>query len=436
MAGSRSDQAHLPQAQSESPLLGMGMPRGVRTAIIYPFTPMDMLSMFSRTCRTAEIETALPRLLHCAAFAMPESWQQEVKTKLAAIAMLKTHPDLLFQKGFTRLPSGQLVYGSPYQIFLGSGDIWARKTIHEEIIPQIDGGEAQALEQYIEQFPNPGCALASFSQEDLIALKNLMEQDKLQVSDDLRAKVLSMNENEDAYTQVLFEKQELIAIYQSLSENKREDLCAKLCEAEILHDDRNKAQIAQIIEDLKEIVAAISEDPCTNGKATQERTVNAIRALRDHLAPQKGAIRTGLYSPPEMMKIIHDVYNQNFDPWSGAQLSLYSFEVIGGAECAASAVDAQCYKKGLSSFDVKTPPDRTLSYFSGPGRCAGLGSSSFVDVYCGRVLRVRGRAMVAWRGGIAATPILQNFCRAKNQSLQNLSCCTQNRDEKRRRLYV
>ncbi len=436
MAGSRSDQALLPQAQSESPLLGM--PRDVRTALIYPFTPMDMLGMFSRTCRKAEAETALPRLLHCAAFALPESWQQKDKTKLAAIAMLKTHPDLLFKKDFTRLPSGQLIYGSPYQIFLGSGDIWARQTIHEEIIPHIDSGEAKALEQYIEQFPNPSCVLASFTQEELIALKGLMEkagslsQDgEVQVSDDLQAKVLSMNDNEDAYTKVLFKKQEFVVIHQLLSENKREDLCTKLCEAEMLYDDRNQAQIAQVIEDLKEIVAAISVDPCTNGKATQQRTIDAIRTLREHLAPQKGAIRTGLYSTPEIMKIIHDVYNQNFAPWSGDQLILYSFVVIGGAERSASAVDAQCYKKGLSSFDIKTPPDRTLSYFSGPGRCAGLGSSSFVDVYYGAR---PPRARDAWRGGVAGC--LQNFCRAKNQSLQNLSCRTQNRAEKRRRLGV
>jgi hypothetical protein len=379
MSGSRYENPQSPQTAST--LLG-AVCRDVRS-IIYPATTMDVLGLFARTCQKAEAETALPRLLHCAAFALPESWQQEDKTKLAAIPILKRHPQLLFQKGFTRLPSGQLVYGSPYQVILGSGVIWARKTIHEEIIPLIEGGEALALEQYIEQFPNPGCVLGSFTQEDLIALKKLMEQRNAQVSDDLQIKVLSMNDNEDAYTKVLFEKQELVVIHQLLSENKREDLCTKLCEAEMLYDDRNQAQIAQVIEDLKEIVAAISVDPCTNGKATQQRTIDAIRTLREHLAPQKGAIRTGLYSTPEIMKIIHHVYKQNFAPWSGDQLNLYSFVVIGGAERSASAVDAQCYKKGLSSFDIKTPPDRTLSYFSGPGRCAGLGSSSFVDVYYG-----------------------------------------------------
>lgn len=384
--------------QAEAPIFTLS--NDVKRNITYPsFIALQVMGKFATTCQRAEAETALPRILHCAAFALPESWQQEDKTKLAAIAMLKTHPHLLFQKGFTRLPSGQLVYGSPYQVFLGSGDIWAPKTIHDEIIPHIDGGEAKALEQYIEQFPNPGCALASFTQEDLIALKTLMEQADEQVSDDLRSKVLSINDNDDVHQKVLFEKQEFVEIHQLLSEMKREDLCAKLCEAEMLHDDRNKEQIAKLREDLIEIVAAISEDPCTNGKATQERTVNAIRALREHLAPRKGAIRTGLYSPPEIMKIIHEVYDQNFDPWDGNRLSLYSFEVIGGAECAASAVDAQCYKKGLCNFKVDAAPDRTLSYFSGPSRCSGLGSSSFVDVYYGgwRVsFAERGSVVAVW----------------------------------------
>lgn len=391
MAGSRSE-------QRDSLLLTPLLPGDVRTQLIYPFTPIDMLGLFASTCQKAEAETALPRLLHCAAFALPESYRQEDKTKLAAIAILKRHPELLFQKGYTRDHAGRLIYGSPYQVFLGAGDIWARKTIHEEILPLIEGGEAKALEQYIQQFPNPSCALASLTQEDLIALKGLIEktgsfsQDgKVQVSDDLQAKVLSMNDHEDAYQKVLFEKQELVVIHQLLSENKREDLCTKLCEAEMLYDERNKAQIEQIREDLKEIVAAIAVDPCTNGEATQERTMHAIRTLREHLAPQKGAIRTGLYSPPEIMQIIHAVYDQNYTPWSWEKLSLYSFEVIGGAQRSAAAVDAQCYKKGLSSFDVKTAPDRTLSYFSRSGVPGDLGRSLFVDVYFGWwcVARVR-----------------------------------------------
>ena len=388
----------------------------VRKQGVYSHLAIDTLSIFAKTCKKAEAETAFPRLLHCAAFALPESYQQKDKTTLAAIAMLKTHPELLFQKGYTRLPSGQWVDGSPYQVILGSGDIWARKTIHEEIIPLIEGGEALALAQYIEQFPNPSCALASFTQKELIALKGLLEkagslsQDgAVQVSDELQAKLLSMNDNEDAYKKILFEKQEFVVIHQLLSENNREDLCAKLCEADMLYDDRNKAQIAQVREDLKEIVAAISDDPCTNGKATRQRTIDAIRTLREHLAPQKGAIRTGLYSPPEIMKIIYEVYDQSYVPSDINRLSLYSFEVIGGAECAASAVDAQCYMKGLSSFDIKTPPDRTLSYFTRSGVPAGLGSSFFIDVYYG-VVCAEWRAVGVWHG-------LQPFCRAKKAEL-------------------
>jgi hypothetical protein len=419
MAGSRSE-------QPQSPLLGMGMPRDVRTALIYPFTAIDMLGLFASTCQQAEAETAFPRLLHCAAFALPESYQQKDKSKLAAIAILKRHPELLFQKGWTRDPAGHLIYGSPYQIFLGAGDIWALKAIHEEIIPKMkDGAATTAREQYIEQFPNPSCLLTSFTAEDIIVLKSLATE----MQEDLQLKIQSISDEADEHRSVLFDKNEFAVIHQLLSENKREDLCAKLCEADMLYDDRNKAQIAQVTELLKEIVAAISVDPCTNGKATQERTVNAIRALREYLAPQKEKICTGLYSPPEIMKIIHDVYNQNFDPWTGDQLRLYSFEVIGGAQCSASAVDAQCYQKGLFKFDINSAPDRTVSYFTRSGVPGGLGSSFFIDVYWGGRLPARGCAVLRAARGREVCRVVGNLMSNKNTELAKLMRQSESRRE-------
>lgn len=337
MAGARSE-------QPESLLLGMDMPKDVRTYLIYPFTPIDMLGLFARTCKKAEAETALPRLLHCAAFALPESRNQADKTKLAAIAILKRHPELLFQKGYTRDPAGHLIYGSVYQVFLGAGDIWALKTIHEQIIPLIEGGAAKALEQYLQQFPNPTIhAFARLRAKDYTLLQSLEIK-----TEELQSKIQSI-----------------------------------LCKEEMQHDDINKALIAQVTEDLNEIAAAISADHCTNGKPLKTSTINAIRKLHEHLAPKNVAIQTGLYSPPEILKIIHDIYHQHFPGWSGNQANAYSVEVIGGAERVASAVDAQCYKKGLSTFDIQTSPDRTLSYFSRSGVPSNLGSSFFIDVNYG-----------------------------------------------------
>jgi hypothetical protein len=349
MTGSRPDQAHLSQTaspQEQSLLLGV-VPRDIRTQLINSLLPIDVLGLFAQTCKKAETETAFLRLLHAAAFALPESYQQEDKTKLAAIAILKRYPGLLFQKGYTRDPAGNLLYGSAYQIFLGAGDVWALQTIHEEIIPNINDGEVVAKDQYQQQFPNGE-----------------------------------------------------------------------------IYDDRNHAQIAQAKEDLKEIVAAISIDRCAHGKATLQRTRSAIRALREHLAPQRDAIQTGLYSPPEILKIIHEVYGQNVDAWTWEKLCLYSYELIGGGERSAASVDAQCYRRGLTAFDIKIPPDRTSSYFSRFGASADLGHSRFIDIYNGAANSCYWEGD---RGGVFACFIgygdyFEKFVDEKSKGLQSLCC--------------
>lgn len=127
--------------------------------------------------------------------------------------MLRNYPELLFKQGLTRDPAGNSIYGSAYQIFLGTQDVWALKTIYEEIIPLIKDGEAKALEQYIQQFPNPSCILAVFTPEDIVVLKSLV----VEMQEDLQLKIQSISHQDDKYKSVFFEKNEFSVIHQLLS---------------------------------------------------------------------------------------------------------------------------------------------------------------------------------------------------------------------------
>ena len=335
MADSRSDQAHKPQAESpqnQSLLLGV-VPRDVRAHLIYPSTPMDMLGLFASTCQKAEAETAFLRLLSAAVDAKPESYQQEDQTRLAAIALLKRHPELLFKKGKVIDHFGREIVASPYQLFLGTGDTWALKQVHEEIISKIENVEvqaqmqAQAQEQFQEQFPH--CQLP-----------------------------FDPSKGEEA-----------------------------------LYDKRNEELIAQVVVQLKTIVATITVDPCTNGLATLPETKKAVAELCQLFAPKLGeVIRTGLHFPLAIMQAIFKEYDDHYHPWTGAQLSFFSREVIGAALMASTAVDGQCCKLGLSKLDVEKGPDRRDGLFCRhpkgiPQELAPLsgklGRTMFVDPYDG-----------------------------------------------------
>lgn len=321
----------------------------VREPYVYPHLLPTIMSVFARTCRQAEKESRLLRLLQYAVNALPVSYDQEDKSKLAALEMLKSYPYLLFLERDVKDLTGQWHYGSVYKMFLRTGDIAALNEVHEKIIPLIAEGEAIAKAQYEQQF-----------------LRHAEAEGKV-------------------------------------------------------YDDRNIAQIAQVKEDLLEIVAAISEDPCTGGYATKQRTKDAIAILKAHLAPKGGdVIRTGLLSPPEILKIIHDVYDQNYDSWAGDQLSLYSCEVIGAAEAVAAPHHAQRYKKGLGNINENTLPDRTGSYYlrEGAGVPPYLGSSSFYDVFFGgrggrSAFPLRGVGRDAYR----ARDLLGTYVEQQNQHL-------------------
>ncbi|HTM62872.1 MAG TPA: hypothetical protein VL360_00055 [Gammaproteobacteria bacterium] len=136
--------------------------KGVRKQNICSYVAIDMLGMFARTCQLAEADTAFLRLMTAAVGAEPESYKleedgsykQKDETSLAAIAILKRHPELLFVKGMVTDHVGRKIFASPYRLLLGAGDVWALKQVHEEIIPMIKDGEVRAQAQFQEQFPN------------------------------------------------------------------------------------------------------------------------------------------------------------------------------------------------------------------------------------------------------------------------------------------
>jgi hypothetical protein len=231
-----------------------------------------VLSLLARTSHQYEEETAFLRLLPSAVDAepqsyKPESYQQGDETKLAAIAILKRHPELLFKKSQVTDHFDRKIKASPYGLFLGAGDIWALKQVHEEIIAKIEDSEA-------------------------------------------RSQV-------EAQTKAEFQAQ--FPDYQGpwpLDPNMPE---------EALYDERNKAQTKQVIDQLKIIVQKITADPCTHGQATKDETTEAVADLCKIFVPKEGeVIKTGFHFPLGIMREIYRVYDAQFNPWSVSQLAFFS----------------------------------------------------------------------------------------------------------------
>lgn len=268
----------------------------------------------SQVKSNVEPELPLARLLHEAMFALPVSYKQKKKSQLAALATLQNNPELLFEKGYVKTPAGQLVYGSPYQVFLGAGDIWAINQIHEIILPLIKDGEEIAKQQYQEQFPR---------------------------------------HQEDEHP---------------------------------LFDERNLEQIKQFKEALNRVIGSLSGNSYANRGIPNTKFRQAVIDLLEILAPKDGeVIKTGLHSPPEILRITHAEYDKQWNKWDPNELRTYSKLVIGGVVRYVSAVDAQHYKKGIFMFfNAKRKPDRTKSYINENGCISSkIGRETYIHVYYG-----------------------------------------------------
>ncbi|MBX3710301.1 MAG: hypothetical protein KIT56_10435, partial [Gammaproteobacteria bacterium] len=143
------------------------LPKEIRQEELYVRSPLSALGLLAQTSSEYEKDTAYLRLLPAAIHAVPEFLDaKENATALASIAILKKHPELLFIKKKVTDHYGREIWASPYQIFLGAGDIWALRQIQKDILPLIENGEVQAEAQFKEQFPNcPWPLPENFSEE-------------------------------------------------------------------------------------------------------------------------------------------------------------------------------------------------------------------------------------------------------------------------------
>lgn len=145
-------------SQDSSVFFGGHLAAEVRKEEIFPYFSIPSLGVFAQTAQKVESETAFLRLLAASINAAPEFMddlnEKTDATALASIAILKKHPELLFRKRKVTDHYGREIWASPYQLFLGAGDIWAVRQIQKDILPLIENGEAQAEIQFKEQFPN------------------------------------------------------------------------------------------------------------------------------------------------------------------------------------------------------------------------------------------------------------------------------------------
>src|SRR5579862_7346282 len=95
--------------------------------IVLSYCSPKTLGLFAQTSRQAEADTAFLRLLESLVYAEPETYKmgrlvcelyspkQVDQTRLAAIAILTRHPDLLFRKGRITDHYGRKHEASPYR---------------------------------------------------------------------------------------------------------------------------------------------------------------------------------------------------------------------------------------------------------------------------------------------------------------------------------
>src|SRR5262249_3539757 len=127
---------------------------------------------------------------------------------------------------------------------------------------------------------------------------------------------------------------------------------------DLLYDDRNKRQIAEIVEQLVTVKQLLDVDPFNNNEPLGVTTL-AVKKLCQLFQPKPGeVIRSGLHFPPAIINEIYETYNA-----LGGHRSFFSLAVIKPALDALSTVDGQCCQYGLRDLDMKKGPRRRCHPF-------------------------------------------------------------------------
>ncbi len=363
----------------------------IRQQVIYPLSSLSTLGFLAQTSR--QKETAILRLLQAAIHAAPDlvdAKEDENVTALAAIPILKRHPELLFmERQAVTDHCGRKILASPYQIFLGAGDIWALRQIHEDLLPLIENGEAQAEAHFKGQFPNCPWPLPQDLSEDL------------------------------------------------------------------LYDDRNKRQIAEIVKQLALVKECIDADPFNNNEPLAA-TKFAVETLCQLFQPKpeeeekEEVIQSGLHFPLAILEEVYKTYNA----LGGGHWPFFSRVVIKPALDALSTVDGQCCQYGLIKLDPAKGPSRrcdssyqhplgqplSLSFANDRDKC---GAAALVDPYDGDVLFVSSSQdyfhcykKIGLRVGLvlrcydaAAARLFGELMKNKSRSLWKLLCSRSQRNQ-------
>lgn len=235
--------------RAEGPL--SNLPKDIRQEELYPYSPLSMLGLLAQTSKQYKAETAFLRLLPATIHAAPVDAKEDTRA-LASIAILKKHPELLFRKNKVTDHYGRKIFASTYQIFLGTGDIWALKQIQKDILPLIKDEKEQAKmeTQFKEQFPH--CPWP-------------------------------------------------------LPENLNE---------EMLYDDRNRQQIEEIKKQLATVKELIDNDPFINNEPldTTKQAVEALCKLFQPTPAE--VIKSGLHFPLAIIEEIYKTYDALQVHWS------------------------------------------------------------------------------------------------------------------------
>ena len=380
--------------RAKGPFPLSNLPEELRGYYMYPRSPLSELALLAQTSKQYEAETASLRLLAAAIHAAPKPLpvKEEAKedvTALAALTILKRHPELLFEKrGLTIRDSHDREFeASPYQIFLGAGDVWAHRQIQKEILPLIKNGEALAEAQFKEQFPN--CPWPP--------PKDLHE--------------------------------------------------------EMLYDDRNKQQIEEIVKQLVTVKQLLDDDPFNENKPLDvtKQAVEALCNLFKPKPGE--VIRSGLHFPLAILQEIYKTYNTLTRCWSFFSLAvikpaLDALSTVDGQCCQGGLRDLDM-EKGPSrrchpsyQHSLGQPLALRLVNDAGQRRVAAL-----VDPYDGEALFVSSTSgwfdcfnnAGRWRGlvragaavavaavaGLAVGKLMEN----KSGSLWELLCSRSQRSQ-------